>query len=74
MRKLIIVIIVLMYFLGYFLKREEVKTKRFELGKFWKYFKCNFKKLIVIRYLEGLTYSSSAVALIITYYSIFIFK
>lgn len=68
--KIIIVIIVLMYFFGFFLKREKVKTKKFDLGKFWKYFKSNFKKLIVIRYLEGLTYSSSAIALVITYYSI----
>ena len=68
--KIIIVIIVLMYFLGFFLKRKIVKTTKFELAEFWKYFKNDFKKLIVIRYLEGLTYSSSAIALIITYYSI----
>lgn len=68
--KLIIVIIVLMYFLGFFLKKSQVKSTKFELIKFWKYFKVNFKKLIVIRYLEGLTYSSSAIALVITYYFI----
>ena len=68
--KIIIVIIVLMYFLGFFLKRKIVKTTKFELAEFWKYFKNDFKKLIVIRYLEGLTYSSSAIELIITYYSI----
>ena len=68
--KIIIVIMVLMYFLGFFLKRKIVKTTKFELAEFWKYFKSNFKKLIVIRYLEGLTYSSSAIELIITYYSI----
>lgn len=68
--KIIIVIIVLMYFLGFFLKRKIVKTTKFELAEFWKYFKNDFKKLIVIRYLEGLTYSSSAIALVITYYSI----
>lgn len=68
--KIIIVIIVLMYFLGFFLKRKLVKSTKFELGEFWKYFKNDFKKLIVIRYLEGLTYSSPAIELIITYYSI----
>lgn len=68
--KIIIVLIVVMFILGFFIKNKSYNKEELKLKEFIKYFNNRFKKLILIRFLEGLTYSSSALSVIIIFYSI----
>ena len=68
--KIMIIFIIIMFINGFFLKNKYQIKSKFKHKEFLKYFIKNLKKLIIVRYLEGLTYSSSVLSVIITYYNI----
>ena len=74
--KVMLVFIILMLINSFFIKDEPYKKNKFSYKEFKKYIKDKpiFNKVAIIRILEGLTYSSSALNVIMTLYTIIYFE
>lgn len=74
--KIFMIVIILMFGLSFKMSDPNVSQKEFNLKKFFDYLKndSSLKEMFKIRYLEGLTYSSSALNVVITLYSILYLK
>lgn len=74
--KVMLLFIIIMLINSFFIKDEPYKIKDFNFKEFKKYIKNKplFNKISTIRILEGLTYSSSALNIIMTLYTIIYLK
>ena len=74
--KVVMIFIIIMFLNSFLIKDAKYTKKNFDIEKFRKYIKTKeiFKSVAIIRILEGLTYSSSALNVVMTLYSIIFLK
>ena len=74
--KVVMIFIIIMFLNSFLIKDAKYTKKNFDIKKFKKYIKTKeiFKSVAIIRILEGLTYSSSALNVVMTLYSIIFLK